>query len=211
MPYYYFEAVTAEGRMRKRVLKARDKKDADKQIRSSGLHPVLIESARIAKKRKQERAVHTRRIIRNTFLMVTSISLVGGIATYLIVLDLGKVDRFDVQALSRSGIISKSSSIINAQTKEERDFAREVFGLWEMSFPDTVSGLEIKHKGLMLLYIKTGAEMFGSADLRAMTATLTRAFQRRFDTYNCIVLIVHEDQTVAEGRYQNKNVTVSVY
>ncbi|GAB4335682.1 MAG: hypothetical protein Kow0099_08250 [Candidatus Abyssubacteria bacterium] len=211
MPYYYFEAVTADGHVRKRVLKARDKKDADRQLRSSGLQPFLIESAHIARKKKQEKKVHTHRLVRKTLYGVASLSLVGGVAAYLIVLDLSHVDRFDVKALSRSGIISQSSMIIHAKTQEEVDFAREIFSLWEMSFPDTLGGVEIKHKGLMLLYVKTEKERFNKVDLRGMTSALVRAFQRRFDTNNCIVLIVHEDQTIAESRYQYDKVTTAVY
>lgn len=211
MPYYYFEAVAADGHVRKRVLKARDKKDADRQIRSSGLQPFLIESAQVARKKKQEKQVHTRRILRHTLYAVASLSLVGGVAAYLVVLDLSHVDRFDVKALSRSGIVSQSSMIIDGKSQEERDFAREIYSIWEMSFPESISGVEIKHKGLMLLYVKRGKEQFNKADLRVMTATLVRAFQRRFDTVNCIVLIVHEDQTIAESRYQDDKVTTFVY
>ncbi len=211
MPYYYFEAVTTDGRVRKKVLKARDKKDADQQLRNSGLHPILIESARIARKKKQEKQIGMRRVVRKTLLFTGGISLVGGIAMYLIVLDLSTVNRFDVQTLSHSGIISQSSNIINAKTQEERDFAREIFGIWETNFPDSVSGIEIKHKGLMLLYLKMEGERFGREDLRAMATTLTRAFQRRFDSSECMVLIVHEDKTIAESRYRNHKVTTSVY
>ena len=60
MPYYYFEAITVEGRTRKKVLKARDKKEADKRLRDSGLRPVLIENARVVRKKKQQKAIHTR-------------------------------------------------------------------------------------------------------------------------------------------------------
>ena len=54
MPYYYFEAITVDGQVRKKILRARDKKDADKQLRNSGLQPILIESAHAAKKKKQK-------------------------------------------------------------------------------------------------------------------------------------------------------------
>ena len=61
MPYYYFEAATAEGKIQKKILKARDKKDADSRLRGLGLHPMLIENARVAKRKKEQKALHTRR------------------------------------------------------------------------------------------------------------------------------------------------------
>ena len=55
MPYYYFEAVTAEGKIQKKLLKARDKTDADTRLRASGLRPMLIESYRAKKKKTKNR------------------------------------------------------------------------------------------------------------------------------------------------------------
>ncbi|MBI5118482.1 hypothetical protein HZA56_18565 [Candidatus Poribacteria bacterium] len=215
MPYYYFEAATSDGHIQKKILKAKDKKEADKQLRHFGLRPILIEDAHAARKKKQEHQIATRRrvkgVLRKTLIAVAAVSLVGGIATYLILLDLGRGERLDVSTLSRSGIVAQSSNIVNAGTPEEREFGREVFGLWEMSFPDTLSGIEIKHKGLMLVYVKQGKERFGEDSLRSLASTIVRAFQRRFQTASCIVLIVHESETVAEGRFQSGEVKVSVY
>lgn len=211
MPYYYFEAATADGRIRKKILRARDKKDADSRIRSSGLRPMLIESTHAIKKKKQEKALHTRHIVQNTLLTVAGISLVGGIAGYLIMLDFSSAERFDVETLSRSGIVSHASSIINAESQEERDFARDVFGIWDMSYPDSISGIEIKHKGLMLIYVKGGRKKFGDDSLRLLASTVARAFQRRFGTNNCMVLVVHGNDTLAESRYRKGEVKTLVY
>ncbi|MBI4830023.1 MAG: hypothetical protein HY801_00385 [Candidatus Lindowbacteria bacterium] len=215
MPYYYFEAATADGQIQKKILKARDKKEADQQLRHFGLRPIVIESAQVVRKKKQEQQLATRRVIkgflRKTFFFVAGISLVGGIATYLVLLDVSRVERLDVSTLSRSGIVAQSTNIINAETPEEREFGREVFGLWEMSFPDSLSGIEIKHKGLMLVYVKQGKDRFGEDSLRALASTITRAFQRRFQTANCIVLIAHESETIAESRFQDGNVNTVVY
>jgi hypothetical protein len=211
VPYYYFEAVTADGHLRKKFLKARDKKDADKQIRSSGLHPILIEGARFAQKKKQEKQVGTRRILQRTILFVASISLVVGIAAYLIMLDLSSVERFDVRALSRAGIISQTSSMINAKTQEERDFAREMWSMWDQSFPDSIAGIEIKHKGLMLVNVKFTHQRFDDDTLGAMAEMLNRAFHRRFQTSNSKVLIVHENETLAESTIQGDEVRTIVY
>ncbi len=211
MPYYYFEAVTTDGKIRKKVLKARDKKDADRRLRDSGLRPMLVESTRVVRKKKHEKVLRTRRVVRNTLTSVAALSLIGGVGAYLIVLDLSTVNRFDVQTLSRSGIVAYTPSIINAKTEEERDFAREVFGVWEKSFPDSIRGIEIKHKGLMLLYVKSGRNRFKNDHLRSLASTITYAFQRRFETSNCMLLIVHGDETLAECRFQNEKAEPLIY
>lgn len=211
MPYYYFEAVSIKGRTQKKVLKARDKKEADKRLRDSGLQPILIENAKIAREKKQQKKVTTRRTVRSTLFFVAGVSLVGGIAAYLIMLDVSKVNRFDVQTLTRSGMISQSSSIINANTQEGVDFAREVFGIWQMSFPDTLSGIEIKHNGLMLIYIKSGKKRFREEDLNSLASTLALALNRRFDNASSMVLVVRDDKTLVESQVRKGRIETTVY
>lgn len=210
MPYYYFEAVTDDGQVRKKILKARDRKDADRQIRGSGLHPIFIENAWTVQKKKQARHVDTRRILRRTLFFVAAISLVGGVATYLIMLDLSSVERLDVQALKRSGIIAETPGVINAETADEREFAGDCRGMWETVFPGTTSGITVKRKILMLVYVKVGRETFREEDLSSMTGTLNLAFHKRFDN-NTVVLIVHEGETLAESRFQGGRVKTEVY
>jgi len=211
MVHYYFEAVTPNGHIRKKFLRAKDKKDADKQLRNSGLRPILIERARVTQRKKRERKIEIRRIMQRTGLFVTGISLVGGIGTYLIVLDLTSVQKLDVKALSRSGMISQSNAMIRADTSEERDFALQLYGHLEANFPECVRGIEIKRGGLMLVDVKLGKGGFRKSDLQTLATTLTRGFQKRFDTTSCLVLIVHENETLVESRYRGGNVTTVSY
>jgi hypothetical protein len=206
MVHYYFEAVSADGHIRKKILKARDKKDADKQLRSSGLRPILIEKARVARRKKLERRMEARRIVRKALLSMATFSLVGGVGTYLIVLDLTSVEKIDVKALSRSGMISQSNAIIRADSPEERDFARQVYGHLETNFPEATSGMEIRPGGLMLVYVRLGPGLLRKSDLKPLATTLTRGFQKRFDLSTCFVLIVHGNKTMVEGRFRNGKV-----
>ncbi len=210
MPYYYFEAVAEDGQVRKKILKARDKKDADRQIRGSGLHPILIENARATQKKKRDKHVGTRHFLQRTLLFVAAVSLVGGVATYFIMLDLSSVERLDVEALTRSGIIADTPGVINAETPDERDFAGDCRSMWETVFPGTTSGITIKRKVLMLVYVKVGRETLREEDLSSMTGTLNLAFHKRFDT-NSVVLIIHEGETLAESRFQGGRVKTTVY
>jgi len=211
MPYYYFEAVSIEGRTQKKILKARDKKEADKRLRDSGLQPILIENAKITRKKKQQKKVTTRRTVRSTLFSVAGVSLVGGIAAYLIMLDMSKVNRFDVQTLARSGVVADTPGIINAKPGEQRDFAREVFGAWEMIYPDTLSGIEVKHKGLMLLYFKPGRKRFHKDDMKLRVSSIASAFHRRFETTNCMVLGSRGDETLFESQFRDGKVETTVY
>jgi hypothetical protein len=211
VPYYYFEAAAADGQIQKKILKARDKKDADSRLRDSGLRPMLIESARLAKRKKEVKALHTRRIVRNTVATVAGISLVGGIAVYLVLLDVNASEGPDVPMLTRSGIISQTSNMIYAETQDERDFARQLYSLWETSFPDSVSGIEIKHKGLLLIYLKPTRRSLRKDDLRVTTTALALAFQRKFETSTCILMVVKGDMTIAESRCSDGEVDTLVY
>ncbi|UCD57030.1 MAG: hypothetical protein JSV16_14640, partial [Candidatus Hydrogenedentota bacterium] len=65
-------------------------------------------------------------------------------------------------------------------------------------------------KGLMLLYLRVGKESFRREHLRSVAFMAVDAFQKRFDTSRCTVLIVHGDDTLAEGEYRNGEVTAKV-
>lgn len=211
MPYYYFEAVSIEGRTQKKILKARDKKEADKRLRDSGLQPILIENAKIARKKKQQKKVAVRRTACSMLSFVAGVSLVGGIAAYLIMLDVSKVNRFDVQTLARSGQVSVNPGIINAKTQEERDFGRDVFGAWEMVFPDTIRGIDIRHKGLMLINFKQGKRRFNKEDMKQQASVIAYAFHRRFNKTNCLVLGSRGDETLFESQCRDGKVETTVY
>lgn len=201
MPYYYFEAVTAEGEIQKKILKARDRSDADSRLRESGLRPMLIESYRAKKKKKKRKALHTRHIIRNTFAIVMSISLVGGVAAYLIVLDLGSIQTFDIQKLAKVGIVTKAESITYARTPEEREFARGVKRELDASYPDTFGGITIEGKHLMVVYVIERRNLTDD-DLRQITSLICSAFQKHFDIKTSTVMMVEtrSKDTIAEAR-----------
>ena len=210
MVHYYFEAVTADGHIRKRILKAIDKKDADKQLRNSGLRPILIERARTTRKKKVEKRMEVRRLMQRTLLLVTTVSLVGGVGAYLIVLDLASVEKLDVKALSRSGMISQSNAIIRGDSPEDRAFARQIYGFLEAKFPEAISGIEVRNKGLMLLDVRLGKGGLRKADIRPLATTLTRGFQQHYDTSTCLVLIAHKNETIAESRFRHGDVKTVV-
>lgn len=213
MPYYYFEAVTAEGEIQKKILKARDRSDADSRLRESGLRPMLIESYRAKKKKKKRKALHTRHIIRNTFAVVVSISLVGGVAAYLIVLDLGSIQRFDIQKLAKGGIVPEADKIVHAKTPEEREFALGVKSELDASYPDTFGGITIEGRHLMVVYVKERRNLTDD-NLRQITSLICAAFQNHFDIKNSTVIIVEtrskETIAQAQGR-RGEKVRVEVF
>jgi len=213
VPYYYYEAATTEGKIQKKILRARDKKDADHRLRQSGLRPMLLENYKTTKKKKKQKALHTRHIIRNTLSVVVSISLVGGVAGYLIMLDIGSLERLTVEKLSSSGIVpAMSPGIIEADSPEARRYASEVLGILNTNYPDSFSGATIRRKSLMILYVKEGKEKFSDEILGSVATMVTRDFQREFDTTSCTVFInLSNEETLAESRYRRGEVTTDVY
>jgi hypothetical protein len=192
VPYYYYEAATTEGRITKRILKARDKKDADHRLRESGLRPMLIENFKTVKKKKQEQKVlRTRHIIRNTLAVVTGVSLVCGVGAYLIIIDLSSIKGFDVQDLAEKGIVKEVAEGTLNVSDEERPFATEVWQELNEVYPDTFGGITIERHYLMLVYLKQRKNLT-EAELRQVTLLITGAFGRYFDLETCLVLMVHD-------------------
>jgi len=168
---------------------------------------LFIERARVTRRKRLEKRIEVRRIMQKALLSMATLSLVV-VVIYLIVLDLTSVEKIDVKALSRSGMISQSNAIIRADSPEERDFALQVYGHLETNFPESISGIEIRPGGLMLLYVRLEQGPLRRSDLRPLARTLTRGFQKRFDLSTCIVLIVNENKTVVEGRFRDDTVTL---
>jgi hypothetical protein len=206
VPFYYFEAATADGKIQKKVLRAIDRKDADRRLRESGLCPILIESARAVKKKKREKALHTRRTVGNALLFVAGISLVGGIAGYLVMLDLRAA-----QSTIPAGIISYASNVNYGKTPDQRKFANKVDGLLKSSFPGSFRAVTVRNKSLMLIYADEKRATFNEGSLESIASMVTRGFQRKFDTKTCTVCIVKGEKEIAKGRYWNGKVTTSLY
>lgn len=204
MPYYYSEAASADGKIRKRVLRAFDEKDADRQLRKLGLRPMLIESTHVIRQKKQEKALHTRHIIRNTVLTVAAISLVGGIAGYLVLLDL-KAEQSEVP----SGIVAYASDINYGGTPEERKYAKYVDDLLDKNFPGLFRNIVIRKKSVMLVYENEELERLDSNVEESILAMLTRGFQRQFKQKRCDVFLIRNEKPVAKGWYQDRKVTTS--
>jgi hypothetical protein len=201
VPYYYYEAATTEGRVTRKILKARDKKDADHRLRESGLRPMLIENFKTTKKKKKQKALHTRHIIRNTLAAVSGISLVAGVAAYLIVLDLGSIQRFDVQKLAKSGMVPEAGKIIHAKTPEEREFATGVKKELDASYPDTFGGITIEDTHLMIVYIEERRNITDD-NLRQITSLIYSAFQRHFNIKSATVIMYDskKKETIAQAQ-----------
>jgi hypothetical protein len=204
MPYYYSEAAAADGRIHKRILKAFDEKDADRQLRRLGLHPMFIESTQKLREKKQEKALHTRHIVRNTICIVAAISLVCGIAGYLVLLDL-KADQSGVP----SGIVAYASDINYGDTPVERRFASHVDELLETNFPGCFRNVTVKKKSVMLIYENEERERLESGVEESILTMLTRGFQREFNTRRCEVFFVRHERTIASARYQDGKVITS--
>jgi hypothetical protein len=213
VPYYYFEAATAEGKIRKQILKARDRKAADHRLRESGLRPMLIENYRTTKKKKKRKALHTRHIVRNSLLVVVCISLVGGVAAYMIILDIGAIEGLTVEKLATSGIMpGMAPGIIESDTPEGREYANSVLGILNTNYPDSFSGATIRRKSMMVIYVKKGNAKFTDEFLDSIATMITHDFQREFKTSSCTVFInMGDDETLAESRYRRGQVTTEVY
>lgn len=209
MPYYYSEAATVDGRIHKKIVRARDKKDADRQLRSSGLRPMLIETARAKKKQKEQKLEKIQRV-RNVLFLVGGIAIIS-VGTYLMMLDFDASAKLDMGSLSGAGI-ENAPSVINATSPEERDFAYEVFRIWEKSFPQTLKSVDSNRKYLMVLYLKTKRSKFKDDELTAMVKTINRFYQRRFDTKVCEVLVVdRKGNTIAKSQFQQGNIQFDLY
>ena len=205
---YYYRAFNEIGGKRTGTIQAPDPRAADAELRKNGLRPYFLNDVESVKKALRERK-RRRRII----------TIVGAVAVALSIFLSGAMVRYagrerapDIQQYRRTGLVEEGSSIIVAGTKEEREFAQEIYNTWEGFYPGTVTGLEVK-KLLMTIYVTNKVHDLSDSELELVASNTARALQRRFSTSGSTLLVVEDEIAILEVTYTafTKSIRVKSY
>ena len=115
----------------------------------------------------------------------------------------------DVEQLRETGILVGYPGMIYSKTKEGREFGTEMGQIWESFCPDAVAGLDVG-KLLMTVYVTKGIRKLSANELEVLVSNTARALQRRFGATTSTVLVVENDQTILEVRYDSLSRSVHV-
>jgi hypothetical protein len=202
---FYFRAYDQTGHKRTGAIEAPNVRAADAELRKSGLRPYFLneyEAVRKAlrEKRKRERLL----ILGGSLAIALSLVLSGQLVRYA-----GRERAPDVEDYKRAGILDESSGVIVAKTKEEREFALEIYKIWDGFYPDLITGVDVKRL-FMTVYVSRQVYDLSENELELLATNTTRALQRRFETSGATLLIVEGDNTVMEVNYASARQSLRV-
>jgi len=202
---FYFRAYDQTGHKRTGAIEAPNVRAADAELRKSGLRPYFLneyEAVRKAlrEKRKRERLL----ILGGSLAIALSLVLSGQLVRYA-----GRERAPDVEDYKRAGILDESSGVIVAKTKEEREFALEIYKIWDGFYPDLITGVDVKRL-FMTVYVSRQVYDLSDNELELLATNTTRALQRRFETSGATLLIVEGDNTVMEVNYASARQSLRV-
>ena len=196
MRCFYFRAYDEAGQKRSGTMEAPDRQAADAALRKNGLRPYFVNDYEAVKKaaraqRKRQRIIVAAGAGATVFALILS----GWIVEYA-----GRERAPNIVEYRETGLVEDSSGAIVAKTKEERDFALEIYKSWEGFYPGMITGIEVK-KVLMTIYVPRRIHDLPDSELEMMASNTVRALQRRFETSGCTLLIVEGNEAVMEANY----------
>ena len=196
MRSFYYRAFDQVGGKRTGTVQALDLRAADAELQRKGLRPYFLNDVESVKKALRQRRKR-RRII----------TIVGGVAVAASFFLSGVMVRYagrerapDIQQYRRTGLIQEGPSLIVADSKEEREFAQQIYSTWEGFYPGTVTGLDVK-KLLITVYVTNKVYDLSENELELLASNTARALQRRFSTSGCTLLVVETEITILEVTY----------
>ena len=196
MKCFYFRAYDEAGRKRSGTMEAHDRQAADAELRKNGLRPYFVNDYEAVKKAaRAQRKRHRIIVAAGAGATVFALILSGWIVEYA-----GRERAPNIVEYRETGLVEDSSGTIVAKTKEERDFALEIYNSWEGFYPGMITGLEVR-KVLMTIYVTRRIRDLPDSELEMMASNTARALQRRFRTSGCTLLIVEGTEAAIEVYY----------
>jgi len=197
MPFFYYKAFDEAGQKRAGIIEARDRWAADAELKRTGLRPYFLHDYQQLKKVLQQKQKKRQRLI----VVVGAVAVVlSAVSSGLIVRYAGRERAPQIESYRRTGLVAGSPGIIVAKTREEREFAQEILGVWQSFCPGAVSGIEVG-KLLMTVYVTRKIRALPESDLEVLASHTIRALHRRFRASGCTLLVVEGDRTILEVSY----------
>lgn len=197
MPLFYYKAYDAAGQKRTGIIEATHPHAADEELRQSGLRPYFLHDYHRLKKALHQKQKKRQRLIA---MVGTAAVILSAILSGLIVRYAGRERAPEIEDYRRTGLAVGSPGLIVAQTKEEREFASEILGAWESFAPGSVRGIEVG-KLLMWVHVTRKIRALPGNDLDVLASQTVGALHRRFGASVCTLLVVENDTTILEVKY----------
>jgi len=195
---FFYKAYNETGQKRTGIIEAPYREDADAELRKSGLCPYFLHDYHKLKeivRRKQRKRRHMI-LIGGAAATVLTVAFSVSVVRYAARERAPRIDDY-----KRSGIIEGNPGVIQANTKEQREFALGIQDVWESFCPKVVRGIEVSNV-LMTVWVTGEVRNLSDNELDVLASNAVRALHRRFGASACTLLVVKgTDRTILEVNY----------
>lgn len=204
----YYKAYDPAGRKLTGKIQAAGIREAHLELQGSGLRPYFLHDYEklkemIRRRRKRKKII----VICGGVAIAISLVLSGVIVGYA-----GREQPTNIESIRQQGLVVGNSQAIAGKTEEERQFGQQVFDAWQSFAPDSVTGVEV-NKILLMVYVNRKIRRLSDQELEMLSEQCVKALQRRFGAVGCSLLVVEDEQTIMELRYNGylKSTTIKSF
>lgn len=203
---YVYKADNAYGDERRGIIAAPSVSDARRLLREKGLVSTFLEDA-VTYKRK--RRVRKRR--QKVILWTGAILIVGALAASVSMTIMSNREIApDVAVLQQSGVLRGNAGNIVADSDETKIFAYRIIEAWNSFAPRIITGIEVR-RNLMILYVSGTKTGIDANDLEVLATNSLRSLQREFDAIGVTMLIIEDDLTIMELKFNPYSGTMKIH
>jgi len=195
---FFYKAYNETGQKRTGVIEAPHREDADAELRKSGLCPYFLHDYH-----KLKEIAHRKQRKRQQMILTggAAASVLAIAFSVLGVRYAGRERAPRIDDYRRSGIIEGNPGVIQANTKEQREFALGIQDVWENFCPEVVRGIEVSNV-LMTVWVTRDVRNLSDNELDLLASNAVRALHRRFGASGCTLLVIEgTDRTILEVSY----------
>ena len=203
---YVYKADNAYGDERRGIIAAPSVSDARRLLREKGLVSTFLEDA-VTYKRKRRVRKRRQKII----LWTGAILIVGALAASVSMTIMSNRETApDVAVLQQSGVLRGNAGNIVADSDETKDFAYRIIEAWNSFAPRIITGIEVR-RNLMILYVSGTKTGIDANDLEVLATNSLRSLQREFDAIGVTMLIIEDDLTIMELKFNPYSGTMKIH
>lgn len=204
MTRYFYKAYDGMGGKTGGTVDAANAREADRQLRASGLRPYFIDDYALVKK------AHRRKRRRQRVLIIGGSGIVGLslIASGMIVAFAGREQAPTLEQYQALGIATAEEGPAGGKTDEAKAFAEDMHDAWSDFIPDIVRRVEVR-KPYMTVHVTRRFHAVSEENEDYLISSTMQVLKRRFGA-RARLIIVEGELLIMEVKFNPINKTLIV-
>ncbi len=198
MPTYLYKAYDSVGHKKVGTLYVLSPQEAILALRERGLKAYFVEDLA-----KVKRVLQHRQRVRKTVIgfgagaIVLALGVSAGMVGYA-----GRAKPLATADYQQAGLVEGGSGNFAVDSEKGEKLAKEMVDAWNSFAPGVLTGIEI-HKSVMTIHVGRAVRKLDPDDLDHLASNSVRALHRQLNARGAMLLILEEDVTMLEVRYNS--------